>query len=95
MSKLGTPIRMGKIENQTEVINNGKRGNFNRHLTRSTHRKLSFPAEPIYEESDCRIRKKEQLTNAWLKKCQKIEIAGTLCGEMPLKFCDSKTVSLT
>ena len=65
--------------------------------------KVTFPPEPIYEnivqnsmtESE-RYRKtrNEQLKNAWLNRCQKIELAWLLCGDKPWKFCDNKAVSL-
>ena len=61
--------------------------------------KVTFPAEPIYEENvencttesetDSKTRN-EQLKNAWLIRCQKIELAGTLCGRMPWKFVTTK-----
>ena len=66
--------------------------------------KVSFPPEPINEENvensttqSERDRKtqNEQLKNAWLNRCQKIELAGILCGDRPWKFCDKKAVSLT
>ena len=34
----------------------------------------------------------DQLMNTWLNSCQKIGLAGKLCGD---KFCDNKAVSLT
>ena len=65
---------------------------------------VTFPPEPIYEnnvenstsqsERDRKTRN-EQLKNAWLNRCQQIELAGTLCGDKPWKFCDNKAVSLT
>ena len=45
-------------------------------------------------ERDRRIQN-GQLKNAWLNNCQKIEVAGILCGDRPWKFCDNKAVSLT
>ena len=66
--------------------------------------KVIFPPEPVYEDNvensttqSERDRKtgNEQLKNAWLIKCQKIELAGILCGDKPWKFCDNKAVSLT
>ena len=51
--------------------------------------KIIFPTEPIYEdnvenstaqsERDRKTRN-EQLKSAWLTRCQKIELAGILCG---------------
>ena len=61
--------------------------------------KVTFPPEPIYEnnvdnstsqsERDRKTRN-EQLKNSWLNHCQKIELAGILCGEKPWKFCNKK-----
>ena len=52
--------------------------------------KITLPPEPIYEanvgnstaqsETDCKTRN-EQLKNTWLNRCQKIELAGILCGD--------------
>ena len=66
--------------------------------------KVTFSPEPIYEnnvenstaqsERD-RKTQNEQLKNAWLNRCQKIELAGILCGDKLWKFCDNKAVSLT
>ena len=66
--------------------------------------KVTFPPEPIYDknvensttqsERDRKTRN-EHLKNAWLNRCQKIELAGILCGDRPWKFCDNKAVSLT
>ena len=66
--------------------------------------KVTFLPEPIYEgnvenstaqrERDRKTRN-EQLKNAWLNRCQKIELVGILCGDKPWKFCDNKAVSLT
>ena len=54
--------------------------------------KVTLPPEPIYEdnienstsqiERDRKIRN-EQLKNAWLNRCQKIELVGILCGDKP------------
>ena len=52
--------------------------------------KVTFPLEPIYEEDMNKstakreryhIIRNEQLENAWLNKCQKIEAAGILCAD--------------
>ena len=57
--------------------------------------KVTFPPEPLYENNvenstaqSERDRKtgNEQLKNAWLTRCQKIELAGILCGDKPWKF---------
>ena len=66
--------------------------------------KVTYPPEPIYEnnvenstaqsERNWKTRK-DQLKNAWLNRCQKIEPAGILCGDKPCKFCDNKGFSLT
>ena len=66
--------------------------------------KFTFPPEPIYEsnfenstaqsERDRKTRS-EQLKKAWLIGCQKIELAGILCGDKLWKFCDNKAGSLT
>ena len=66
--------------------------------------KVTFPTEPIYEgdvlistalsKTDSKIRN-EQDENSWFNKCQKMEAAGILCGDRPLKFCDNKALSLT
>ena len=66
--------------------------------------KVTLPPEPNHvedldnstaqSERDRRIRN-EQLKNAWLNKCQKIETAGILCGDRQWKFCDAQAVSLT
>ena len=66
--------------------------------------KVTFPPEPIYEknvenstsqsERDWKTRS-EQLKNAWLNRCQKIELAGILCGDKPWKFGNNKAVSST
>ena len=66
--------------------------------------KVTFPPELIYEdnienstsqsERDRKTRN-EQLKNARLNRCQKIEFVGILCGDKPWKFCDNKAVSLT
>ena len=59
--------------------------------------KNTLPPEHIYEanvenstaqsERD-RITRNEQLKNTWLNRCQKIELAGILCGDIPWKFSD-------
>ena len=41
-----------------------------------------------------RKTRNEQLKNAWLNRCQKLEPAGILCGDKHLKFCDNKAVYL-
>ena len=66
--------------------------------------KVTLPPEPIYEdnvensrsqsESDRKTRN-EQLKNAWLNRCQNIELVGILCGDKPWSYCDNKAVSLT
>ena len=35
------------------------------------------------------------LKNAWLNRCQNIELAGIFCGDKTRKFCDNKSVSST
>ena len=66
--------------------------------------KVTFPPEPIYEDNlensiaqseRDRKNRNEQLKNAWLNRCQKIELARILCGDKPWNFCDNKAVSLT
>ena len=54
--------------------------------------KVTFPPESFYEdnvengtsqgERDRKIRN-EELKNAWLNRCQKIELAGLMCGDKP------------
>ena len=66
--------------------------------------KVTLPPEPIYEdnvenstsqsERDRKTRN-EQLRKAWLNRCQKMELAGIMCGDKPWKYCDNKAVSLT
>ena len=66
--------------------------------------KITPPPEPIYEDNvenstsqseiDRKIRN-EQLRNAWLNRCQKIELVGILCGDKHWKYCDNKAVSVT
>ena len=66
--------------------------------------KVTLPPEPIYKskvenstaqsERDRKTRN-EQLKKAWLNRCQKIELAGILCGNKFWKFCDNKAGSLT
>ena len=73
-------------------------------ILREPPNKVTLPPEPIYEEDvnnssaqserDRRIQN-EQLKNAWLNKCQKIETAEILCGDRQWKFCYIKAVSLT
>ena len=66
--------------------------------------KVTLSLKPVYEEDmDNRTAQSEgdrrignqQLKNAWLNKCQKIEAAGILCGDRPWKLCDTTAVSLT
>ena len=66
--------------------------------------KVTFSPEPIYEDIDekstyqskrYRKNRNEQLRNAWLNRCQKIKLAGILCGDKHWWFCDNKDVSLT
>ena len=66
--------------------------------------KITLPPEPIYEDNvenstsqSERDRKtgNEQHKNAWLNRCQKIELVGILCGDRPWRYCDNKAVSLT
>ena len=54
--------------------------------------KVTFPLEPIYDENVENSMtqsergwktRNEQLKNAWLNTCQKIELAGILCGDRP------------
>ena len=73
-------------------------------LREDPQNKVTLPPEPIYEdnvensttqsERDRKTRN-EQLKNAWLKRCQKIEVAVILCGDKPMKFCNNIAVSLT
>ena len=99
-----TTLKMRTLANNVETGHPGKRGYFYRYsLCRSTGQRHFHP-EPIYEdnvensttqsERDRKTRN-EQLKNAWLNRCQKIELARILCGDKPLKFCDNKAVSLT
>ena len=63
--------------------------------------KITFPPDPIYEDNienstaqseRDRKSRNEQLKNAWLNRCQKIELAGILYGDKPWK---NKAVSPT
>ena len=66
--------------------------------------KVTLPPEPIYKanvenstaqsERDRKTRI-EQLKKPWFNRCQRIELAGILCGDRPWKFCVNKAVSLT
>ena len=66
--------------------------------------KVTFPSEPIYKDNVKNITfqnerdrktRNEQLKNAWLNRCQKIELAGILGGDKRWKFCDNKAVSFS
>ena len=101
---IGTPVAIGKFENNPEAGSLAKEGISIDILREESPDIVTFPPQPIFEvdvdnstaqsERDRRIRN-EQLKNAWLNKCQKIDEAGILCGNRPWKLCDTKTVSLT
>ena len=101
---LETPLRLDRWQIMLKLAILAKEGISIDTLREDPPDKVTFPPEPIYEdnveysttqsERDRKTRN-DQLKNAWLNGCQKIELAEILCGDTPWKFSDNKAVSLT
>ena len=87
---LGPPIRWDRWQIMLKLAILAKEGISIDTLREDPLDKVTFPPEHIYEdnvensktqsERDRKIRN-EQLKNAWLNTCQKIELVGILCGD--------------
>ena len=101
---LEPPLRWDRWQIMSNLAILAKEGVSIDTVREDTPNKVTFPPEPTYEDNvenstsqSERDRKnwKEQLKSAWLNRCQKIQLAGILCGDKPWKLCNSKAVSLT
>ena len=101
---LEPPLRWDRWKIMLKLAILAKEGKLIDTLREDPPDKVTLPPEPIYEDyvenstsQSERFRKtrNEQLRNAWLNRCQKIELVGIFCGDKPWKYCDNKAVSLT
>ena len=101
---LEPPLRWERWQIKLKLSIRAKKGISIDTLREDPPDKVTFLPEPIYEDNvengtaqseRKRKTRNEQLKNAWLNRCQKIELVGILCGDKPWKFCDNKAVSLT
>ena len=101
---LEPPLRWDRRQIMLKVAILAKEDISNDTLREDPPDKVTLPPKPIYEDnaenstSQSEIGRKtrnEQLKNASLNRCQKIELVSILCGDKPWKYCDNKAVSLT
>ena len=95
---LEPPLRWHRRQMMLKLAKLAKKGISIDTLREDSPDKVTFPPKPIYEDNvensttqseRNRSTRNEQLKNKWLNKCQKIELAGILCGDKPWKFCNN------